>query len=194
MCMEGKLYNELNYFNANSNSREVDSNTEIRKYWNYCIRYNEIVNTGLVRRGGMTWHRTVINLFSFNASVGTEGSNNKTFIPNPISVSKKVFQFPVLQQKYFFPFNQNWLKKLQEAKDAQWCSAKYSFPSFLISRAVKLRLWVIKHHPHLQNLVYIRKKGDYVTNENIHFLFASSSSVFSFLKSWVLHHRNSYVS
>lgn len=49
---------------------------------------------GLLEQGGMTWHGTAIKLFSFDASVGTEGSDNKIFIPNPISVSKRVFQLP----------------------------------------------------------------------------------------------------
>lgn len=45
----------------------------------------------------MTCHGTVMKLFSLNASVGTERSDNKILISNPISVTKKLFQLPALQ-------------------------------------------------------------------------------------------------
>lgn len=95
----------------------------------------------------MTWHGTVIKLFSFNGSAGTEGSDNKIFNPNPnpSSVFKNLFQFPALQSKiYFSSFKSNLIKGATAGRILE--DVQQMFLTFLVCCAIKLSSCILKHH------------------------------------------------
>lgn len=137
----------------------------------------------------MTWHGTVIKLFSFNGSAGTERSDNKIFNPNPnpSSVFKKLFQFPALQSKiYFSSFESNLIKEATAGRILE--DVQQTFLTFLVCCAIKLSSCILKHHHK-----FAKFHMHYVCDKQKHTLPICNKFCFLLLKKLVLHQQNSYV-